>query len=189
MKHAMSETQVKRLCKTVLHVAIESLAHTPYLPLAVEVEQSQGRLVLQIFVEKQGVRITLDECAEASLLLEAPLADLAELQAHSYVLEVSSPGLFRHLKTFRELDFYTGKTVTVKPLDVPESKATAHLFPPKQLGPVQVQNADILVCLKSETGTEEQFLLSSLPQGQGICLAPPIQWPNDEEDDLPLDAE
>ena len=199
MKHLITETQAKRLCKTVLNLAIEMLAKTPYIPIAVDVDNTQGRLILQVFVEKKDIRITLDECAEASLLLDAPLADLAELQAHSYVLELSSPGLFRHLKTFRELYFYTGKTVTLKPLDVPESKANAHLFAAKQLWDVKEEGSEIRVTLKhqakeNEAGESETFFLSELAEGQGICLAPPIQWPNDdnEEDllsELPLEEE
>ena len=196
MKHSMTETQAKRLRKTVLNVAIETLAKTPFIPVAVDVDNSQGRLILQVFLEKRDTRITLDECAEASLLLDAPLADLAELQAHSYVLEVSSPGLFRHLKTFRELDFYTGKTVTLKPLDVPESKANAHLFVSKQLWEVKEDAGEIHITLKhqakeNEAGELERFVLSSLSEGLGICLAPPIQWPNDDDDkdEFPLEDE
>ncbi|MFN7310242.1 MAG: ribosome maturation factor RimP [Vampirovibrionales bacterium] len=193
MKHQITETQAKRLCKTVLSVAIETLAKTPFIPVAVDVDNTQGRLILQVFVEKKDIRITLDECAEASLLLDAPLADLAELQAHSYVLELSSPGLFRHLKTFRELDFYTGKTVTLKPLDVAESKANAHLFAAKQLWDVKEEGSEIRVTLKhqakeNEAGELESFLLSELPEGQGICLAPPIQWPNDDHEDSDEDG-
>jgi len=72
MKHQITETQAKRLCKTVLSVAIETLAKTPFIPVAVDVDNTQGRLILQVFVEKKDIRITLDECAEASLLLDAP---------------------------------------------------------------------------------------------------------------------
>ena len=190
MKSTLTETQGKRLCRTLREVAHDVLASTPYLPLAVEVDDAMGRLTLQIFIEKRDTRVTVDDCAGVSLLLEAPVAELAELQAHSYVLEVSSPGLFRHLQTVQEFEFYLGKTVTLKPLDVPESKATSGLFPKYQLQGVTPVAEDLSITLKTESGEMETLLLSSIATGQGLCLAPAIQWPNDEEaPDLPEEDE
>ncbi len=179
----LTPTQEARLCKTVLKVAIDELAQTPFVPLAVELDHAMGRLIVQVFLEKKDVRITLDECAEASLLLEPLIDDLAELLAHSYVLEVSSPGLFRHLRSLRELQFYIGKTVALKPLNVPESKATIGTFPLYQLVSVTETDSDVEIVLKNEAGEISSYARESLPEGQGICLAPPIQWPNDEEDE------
>jgi ribosome maturation factor RimP len=180
MKSSLTPTQEARLCKTVLNVAIDALAQTPFVPLAVELDYAMGRLILQVFLEKKDIRITLDECAEASQLLEPLIDELAELQAHSYVLEVSSPGLFRHLSSLRELRFYIGKTVTLKPLDVPESKATVGTFSPYQLMSAEETASGIEIGLKSQAGETKTHHLNDLPEGHGICLAPPIQWPNDE---------
>ena len=59
----------------------------------------EGRnLVLRLFVEKPEGGITLDECATLNRRL-GELLEAGDILPESYLLEVSSPGLDRELKT------------------------------------------------------------------------------------------
>jgi ribosome maturation factor RimP len=124
----LTDRQIQRLCDTLLEVADGVLASTAFCAVAAEVEDEFGSWSLRIFVERkeQKPRISLDECAKLSAKLMPVVETLPEIQTLQYQLEVSSPGLFRSLKTQRELSFYVGQPVQViakvdgkgKPIDV-----------------------------------------------------------------------
>jgi ribosome maturation factor RimP len=183
----LTSHQQKRLCATLQQVAETVLEGSEYIPLAVDVEEGFGRVAIQVFVERADRRINLDECAEVSRLLEPAFENLAEVQALSYTLDVSSPGLFRHLKTLRELQFYVGKTVSVKPLDLIEAKESYATLERFQLKQVQETAGGVLVHLLNEAGESSTLQWNTLPEDKGLCLAPPIQWPNETDEDAPLD--
>ena len=66
-----------------------------------------GRWVLRLYIDKKG-GITLDDCADVS----RELGDLIEAKStidYPYVLEVSSPGLNRPLKTEKDFIRSIGK--------------------------------------------------------------------------------
>jgi ribosome maturation factor RimP len=176
----LTSHQTQRLCRTVLDVAGTVLEGTPFVPLASEVEETFGRLSLILFVEKKGGRITLDECAVVSQYIDAPISGLAEVQALTYTLDVSSPGLFRQLKTPRELSFYVGKTVTLKPVDVVESKDTEGRFPIFRLKHHHANTTNIT--LEDLEGVQHALDVARLPESEGVFLAPPIHWPNSDDD-------
>jgi ribosome maturation factor RimP len=62
---------------------------------------SQGRWVLRLFIDKEG-GVTIDDCARVSSEL-GDLIDVKNFIDHSYVLEVSSPGLDRPLKKEKDI--------------------------------------------------------------------------------------
>jgi|GEM_PF-5413722 len=177
----LTEHQQKRLCKTVLNTAIQVLEGNPFFPVAAEIEQNFGRLSIVLFVDKKDVRINLDECAKVSQLVDPAMTELAELQALNYTLDVSSPGLFRQLQTPRELMFYVGKTVTIKPVDVVISKETDATLARYQLNQHTVDSTTVL--LLDEAGNTKTLDVSTLPKSEGLYLAPPIQWPNSNQED------
>lgn len=64
--------------------------------------------ILQIFIEpKSGERLGVDECKKVSKMLSASL-DVADPITDSYVLEVSSVGLDRHLTDIRDFKRFKG---------------------------------------------------------------------------------
>lgn len=79
----------------------------------VELTLSGGRRrrMLRVFVDRPG-GITVDECARLNRLIGAVL-DVEDLIDGPYVLEVSSPGLDRPLKTDRDFERSTGCKVRV----------------------------------------------------------------------------
>jgi ribosome maturation factor RimP len=68
--------------------------------------------ILRVFIEKEG-GITLEDCAKASRYISHAL-DVEDPIAHSYHLEVSSPGLDRPLKKLEEFDRFQGRKVKIK---------------------------------------------------------------------------
>ena len=74
---------------------------------------SKSRPVLEIRIDRRdGEKVTIDDCARASRALEARLEGDA-LVAEQYVLEVSSPGADRPLKSAADWRRFVGRHATV----------------------------------------------------------------------------
>jgi len=105
---------------------------------------SRTRPTLQILVDKSGGGITLSECAKLNQLI-GELLDARNLIDTRYVLEVSSPGVDRPLKTKNDFLRYIGK------------KAVFYLSEPV-LNRIELQGTingidaeSVLVCVGQET--------------------------------------
>jgi ribosome maturation factor RimP len=70
-----------------------------------------GRRYLRVFLDKPG-GISLDDCEAVSRELDRVLDD-ADFIPHSYVLEVSSPGLERPLKRREDFARFNGRLVLI----------------------------------------------------------------------------
>jgi ribosome maturation factor RimP len=88
----------------------------------VELERagSRSRPILRVRVDvaggssgEPGTGVTVDDCARVSRALEEWL-DAKEDLAERYVLEVSSPGVERPLRSRRDYERYAGKEIAVK---------------------------------------------------------------------------
>ena len=77
----------------------------------VELSSCEDKNILQIFIDKKG-GVNLDECAKVSRNLSLIL-DVEEPFSFEYILEVSSPGIFRRLKKDRDLEHNIGKRIKV----------------------------------------------------------------------------
>ncbi len=78
----------------------------------IEFKREGRQMVLRFFIDKAG-GVTLDDCAEVSRELSAIL-DVEDIIPGKYVLEVSSPGLNRPLKTESDYLRYIGRLVKIK---------------------------------------------------------------------------
>ena len=76
----------------------------------IEYRRERRGWVLRLYIDKEG-GVTIDDCSNISGQT-SHLVDIDELIPHSYVLEVSSPGLGRPLK--REEDFIKHKDRLVR---------------------------------------------------------------------------
>jgi len=77
----------------------------------VEIRQggTRTRPVLDVRIDRRdGQRVTVDDCARVSRAIEARL-DAGEVFQGKYVLEVSSPGVERPLKTSADWHRFTGR--------------------------------------------------------------------------------
>jgi len=74
----------------------------------VELHGTIERTVLRVLMDRPEGGITVEECARVSEALSRQL-DLYDLFAHTYTLEVSSPGLDRPLRTDAEYRRFAGR--------------------------------------------------------------------------------
>jgi ribosome maturation factor RimP len=76
-----------------------------------EYKTGQSRSLLRIFIDKNG-GVTLSDCENVSRQLSAVL-DVNDLVKGAYVLEVSSPGVDRPLRTDQDYQRSVGRTVRI----------------------------------------------------------------------------
>ncbi|MBI4682914.1 MAG: ribosome maturation factor RimP [Nitrospirae bacterium] len=113
----------------------------------IELSKMRGKALLRVFIDKEG-GVTIDDCELVSREVEAVL-DVEDPIPYSYVLEVSSPGLDRPLKTPKDFKRFTGRSVRVVTLE-PVCKQT------------------FFVGQLVEAGDEELVLL--LPQNRKVTI-------------------
>jgi ribosome maturation factor RimP len=87
----------------------------------IEYKREGRQMVLRFFIDKNG-GITLDDCAEVSRELSAVL-DVEDIIPDKYILEVSSPGLNRPLKTESDYVRYMGRLVKIKTYEMLQDDA------------------------------------------------------------------
>jgi ribosome maturation factor RimP len=139
------ETLVERL-QGVVRPILDSLG---FELVDLEYAGHGPRGILRVFIEKEG-GITLEDCAQASRFLSHAL-DVEDPIAHSYLLEVSSPGLDRPLKGLEDFDRYQGRLVKIK---VATSIEKANLFVGRLMGREEER---IRITLKGEKTLEIPF--------------------------------
>ena len=76
-----------------------------------EMGKMQGKMLLRVYIDKAG-GVTIDDCEIVSREVEAVL-DVEDPIPYSYVLEVSSPGLDRPLKSPKDFRRFSGEKVRV----------------------------------------------------------------------------
>jgi ribosome maturation factor RimP len=93
--------RAQTIVKGVSDLAEGILGEMGFELVDVEYVSNQGRWVLRLFIDKEG-GVTIDDCARVSGEL-GDLIDVKNFIDHSYVLEVSSPGLDRPLKKEKDI--------------------------------------------------------------------------------------
>ena len=88
------------------------LAENGYQLMELEYRQIDGRWTLRLFCDKAG-GLSLDDCHAISRKVSEWL-DLEDPIPQEYVLEVSSPGLFRALKKPKHFQQSVGKTIRLR---------------------------------------------------------------------------
>ncbi|MBQ6090832.1 MAG: ribosome maturation factor RimP [Lachnospiraceae bacterium] len=78
----------------------------------VEFVKEGGEYYLRVYIDKEG-GVGINDCEAASRKI-SDLLDEKDPISEAYILEVSSPGLFRVLKKDKDLERSIGKTVLVK---------------------------------------------------------------------------
>jgi ribosome maturation factor RimP len=78
----------------------------------VEYRQETGRMVLRIYIDRDG-GVTLDDCARLSREL-TEILDVEDFIRGKFNLEVSSPGLNRQLKKAADYQRFSGRLVKVR---------------------------------------------------------------------------
>jgi ribosome maturation factor RimP len=95
----------------------EPLAASLGLELAeVEYKQEGGRMVLRLFIDRDG-GVSIDDCAAVSREL-TEILDVEDFIRSRYNLEVSSPGLNRPLKKPSDYERFTGRLVKIRTFEL-----------------------------------------------------------------------
>jgi len=103
----------RQLAARVLALLEPELAAAGYDLLDVRVFRGGGRLQLRIYVDLEGGGITLDRCTRAARTA-GMLLEEADIIADQYVVEVSSPGIRRPLRTEDHFRAAVGQKVDLK---------------------------------------------------------------------------
>lgn len=98
--------------ETIFEIADEELNNFGGYVLEINLKGSQGSRSVVIIADT-ATGITLDEIASSSKAIEQRLDDI-DLLTEKYVLEVTSPGLKRPLKTSRDFRRRTGENVRIE---------------------------------------------------------------------------
>lgn len=98
--------------RTVTNLVQEVLRPTPYDLYDVEAGKEGGDYILRIFIDSE-TGIDLNDCEEVTHLLNDPLDKLDPING-PYLLEISSPGVERRLKTASHFEKVLGKQIHLK---------------------------------------------------------------------------
>lgn len=98
--------------KAVLELTEELAEKQGVYVVDVSYKKENGERFLRFFLDKPG-GVGIDDCEAFSRAAET-LLDEKDLIPEAYLLEVSSPGVDRKLRTEREFVWYLGREVEVK---------------------------------------------------------------------------
>lgn len=101
----------KKVTAAVTEIALPPAEELGLELVDVEYTNEHGRWYLRVFIDKEG-GVTLDDCQALSEKLDV-LLDRANPIPHAYVLEVSSPGIERPLKTVADFQRFRGHLVKI----------------------------------------------------------------------------
>ena len=102
----------KKIIEKIVEIVEPILAAKNFDLVDIENKPSQEGNVLTIYIDKDG-GVTLKDCEDVSIVLSAVLDTYDFINEH-YILEVSSPGIYRELKKEKDFKRYLGYRVKVK---------------------------------------------------------------------------
>ena len=91
---------------------VSDMITDPFELVDVEYVKEGSLKYLRIYIDKQG-KMSLDDCQHFSHLISEKLDELDPIE-ENYMLEISSPGLDRHLKKDKDFSREKGKEVELK---------------------------------------------------------------------------
>src|SRR5512140_3613146 len=104
--------QVKQTLEPIVIAALDSLG---FDLVELRVGGTRQRPLLDVRIDRRDLqKVTVDDCAGASRAIEARLDADPSLFGERYVLEVSSPGMERPLRTEGDWRRFTGRKANVK---------------------------------------------------------------------------
>ncbi|MBU2643394.1 ribosome maturation factor RimP [bacterium] len=102
--------QLSENLSKVLTEIIEPLAHISGLELVeIRLRKESGDTILDVSIDKEG-GVSIDDCATLSKKISLAL-DVEDPIPFSYHLEVGSPGIFRRLKSEKEIEKHVNERV------------------------------------------------------------------------------
>jgi ribosome maturation factor RimP len=103
--------------KAIEDVVVSELAPLGFELVELKLGGSKGRPVLDVRIDRTDeAKVTVGDCATASRAIEVRLDAEPSLITSRYVLEVSSPGMERPLRTAAEWKRFVGRKASVNSL-------------------------------------------------------------------------
>ena len=152
-----------------MNEALEDVVASEIRPLGLEVFElkmggSKGRPVIDVRVDRNdGREVTVDDCAEASRAIEMKL-DAADFGGRRYVLEVSSPGIERPLRSAKDWKRFVGSAVvvTTNVAGDPAGRRTDEVG----IAGVEGDAGQEVVIVRNERGDERRFPLAAVEKAR-----------------------
>lgn len=170
--------QIQEIQQAVFRVTDTQL-DARYFLVDVALEKEFGYWYLRLYVDLKEGAISISDCEAISRALESIIEAIPQLADFAYNFEVSSPGLFRPLKTPREFEFYRGKPVRVTGKADGKTKKASQSLPTVAEGTLQAFD-EATQTLTLAKNTDGKAFSITLAPGQSIYLNPVIQFPDDE---------
>jgi ribosome maturation factor RimP len=121
---------------------------------------SRARPVLEVRMERRdGAALGVDDCARVSRALEARL-DETRIAGDRYVLEVSSPGVERPIRTVAEWRRFVGQPAVVTSVALPSGKGEVEIVA------VEGEPDAEVVLVRDERGAEHRLPLAGISQAR-----------------------
>jgi ribosome maturation factor RimP len=102
----------KNIMEQLIKLGEETVNPKDYELVDVEFVKEAGNWYLRYYIDKEG-GITIDDCQVVSEELSEKL-DIIDPIPHSYILEVSSPGIERPLKSSKDFLRHIGAFIEIK---------------------------------------------------------------------------
>lgn len=173
--------QIQAIQQAVFSLA-ENQLDSRYFLVDVAVDKEFGYWYLRLYVDLKEGAISISECETISRAIEPAIEALPQLADFAYHFEVSSPGLFRPLKTGREFAFYQGEPVRVTGKAEGKAKKNAQSLSTVAEGILKRFNEETQTLTLEKIADGKDFEVALTP-GQAVYLNPVIQFP-DEDDAL-----
>lgn len=175
----LKQDQIHAIQQAVFQL-VETQLDPQYFLVDVAVEKEFGYWYLRLYVQRKQGAISISECETISRSLEPAIEALPQLSDFAYNFEVSSPGLFRPLKTAREFAFYQGEPVRVTGKPDGKSKKNVQTLSTVAEGTLKGFNEDTQVLTLTKSNENKDFEVTLTP-GQAIYLNPVIRFPDEDE--------
>ena len=121
---------------------------------------SKSRPVLEVRIDRRdGDKVSIDDCARASRALEARL-EADALVDERYVLEVSSPGADRPLKTAADWRRFVGRRAIVTSMQLASGKEEVEILA------VEGENGAEMALVRDAKGVERSLPLAAITQAR-----------------------
>lgn len=102
-------SKVKSICEEKVVPVIEELG---YEVIEVEYAKKSDGMNLTFYIDKDG-GIVIDDCEKVSKAIDALLEELDPTEGVAYILNISSPGIDRPLKTKRDFERNLQKEISI----------------------------------------------------------------------------
>jgi ribosome maturation factor RimP len=151
---------VDLLSEDLERIVVEELAGLGFELFELRRRGSKSRPVLDLRVERQdGARVSIDDCARVSRAVEARL-ESAGVVGPQYVLEVSSPGIERPLRSPADWRRFAGQSAVVTASALPAGKAEVTI-----LG-LEGEDGGEVALVRDERGGEHRLPLTEVSQAR-----------------------